>query len=85
MNHRKKCWPQFFEAVATGVKTFEIRDEDDCHYEIGDVVTLVEFDPDTGQEGSEIELPPITYVVRGAPFLPEGKVVFSWTDTEHYP
>lgn len=48
--HRLKTWPQFFDAVACGVKGFEIR-KDDRGFEVGDVLLLQEFDPYQG-EGS---------------------------------
>ncbi len=84
-HHRLKCWPEFFGPVANGLKTFEIREEIDRKFMVGDIVTLLEYEPKTGQFGSELELPPITYITRGAPFLPPYTCVFSWAETEHYP
>jgi len=48
--HKLKTWPQFFDAVACGVKCFELR-KDDRGFEVGDVLLLQEFDPYKG-EGS---------------------------------
>ena len=48
--HELKTWPQFFDAVACGVKGFERR-KDDRGFEVGDVLLLQEFDPYKG-EGS---------------------------------
>jgi hypothetical protein len=48
--HKLKTWPQFFDAVACGVKGFELR-KDDRGFEVGDVLLLQEFDPYKG-EGS---------------------------------
>ena len=42
--HKLKTWPQFFEAVACGVKGFELR-KDDRGFDVGDVLLLQEFNP----------------------------------------
>lgn len=53
MEIEKKIWPQFFEKVKSGEKTFEVRLAD-YDYNIGDVIVLKEWDPDkkeyTGRE-----------------------------------
>jgi hypothetical protein len=41
--HELKTWPQFFDAIAVGVKTFELRN-DDRGFQVGDVLLLNEFD-----------------------------------------
>lgn len=45
---RKKTWPGFFDAVASGKKKFELRLND---FEIreGDTLVLEEWDPKTGK------------------------------------
>lgn len=43
MTHELKCWPCFFDAVATGYKTFEVR-KNDRNFQPGDVLTLREYD-----------------------------------------
>jgi hypothetical protein len=51
---RKKCWPEFFELVASGKKSSEIRLAD-FDLEAGDVLVLEEWDPKTGSyTGREI-------------------------------
>jgi hypothetical protein len=45
--HELKCWPEFFDAVARGDKTFEIR-KNDRGFQRGDVLWLRKFDPQTG-------------------------------------
>jgi hypothetical protein len=42
--HQIKCWPEFFDAIQSGVKPFESR-ENDRDYEVGDTLVLIEFVP----------------------------------------
>jgi len=42
--HELKTWPEFFEAVFTGKKTFEVR-YDDRGFKAGDVLHLKEWEP----------------------------------------
>lgn len=44
--HELKIWPQFFEAVKDGRKTFEYRNNDRA-FQCGDLVILNEWDPRT--------------------------------------
>ena len=41
MNHELKTLPSYFEAVLSGDKTFEIRDNSDRGFQRGDIVDLV--------------------------------------------
>lgn len=45
MEHRLKIYPAFFEAVLSGRKNFEIRNND-RNFKPGDTVTLCEYRPD---------------------------------------
>ena len=53
--HALKTWPEYFEHLLYGLKTFELR-KDDRGFQIGDKLLLQEYDPH-GQEysGREIE------------------------------
>jgi hypothetical protein len=42
--HELKTWPEFYERVASSVKTFEIR-KNDRGFAAGDTLILMEFDP----------------------------------------
>ncbi len=60
---KKKIWPEYFEAVASGKKKFELRLND---FEIneGDVLVLEEWDPKTKEyTGRKIEKK-VAYVGR---------------------
>jgi ASC-1-like (ASCH) protein len=55
MKHELKTWPEYFEAVASGEKTFEIR-KNDREFKVEDVLLLKEFDPNAGSySGRAIE------------------------------
>jgi len=42
--HTLKTWPNFFDAIAEGRKTFEIR-KNDRGFQTGDILELVKWDP----------------------------------------
>jgi Domain of unknown function (DUF3850) len=42
--HELKSWPEFFEPVASGVKSFELR-KNDRNFQVGDELRLREYDP----------------------------------------
>lgn len=46
MKHELKILPPYFEAVLSGEKTFEIRNNNDRGFEKGDTLVLREFDPE---------------------------------------
>lgn len=74
--HALKTWPQYWRAVQDGSKTFELR-RDDRSFQVGDVLLLQEWDPDTeGYTGRELRRQ-VSYVIRDAPEfgLREGFVV----------
>lgn len=52
--HDLKTWPQFFEKLVDGSKTFEIR-YNDRGFEVGHKLRLREWDPETGEySGREV-------------------------------
>lgn len=82
MTHDLKTWPAYFDAVAAGVKTFEVR-RDDRGFQSGDVLVLRRFDPDRGCFTHTY--PPIrkrvSYVLRGGEFgIEVGYVVMGLQD-----
>jgi hypothetical protein len=67
--HYLKTWPSFFEDVAEGRKTFEVR-INDRDFAVGDEIVLVEYDPFLQQlTGREIHQR-ITYILEGRFGLP---------------
>jgi len=60
---KKKIWPEYFEAVASGKKRFELR-LNDFEAKEGDILVLEEWDPKTKQyTGRKVEKK-ITYVLK---------------------
>ncbi len=58
---KKKIWPEYFEAVASGKKKYELR-LNDFEVSEGDILVLEEWDPKTQQHtGRKIEKR-VTYV-----------------------
>ncbi len=77
MIHELKCVPEFFEAVASGDKPFEVR-RDDRRFEVGDVLQLKEFvtaalpvNPGQSRDTGRMIERRVTYVLRHADF-PDG-------------
>jgi len=50
----KKIFSDSFEKILSGKKNFEIRIEDDCKFEEGDILVLKEIDKDSNFTGREI-------------------------------
>jgi hypothetical protein len=44
ITHELKCWPDFFDAIASGRKPFEVR-KNDRGYQAGDRLILRKWDP----------------------------------------
>ena len=79
-NHDLKCWPAPFQALYDELKTFEWR-LNDRDYEVGDILLLREWDPNSGDAGQYTgrELKRlVTYILRGGKFgMPKKYVVMS--------
>lgn len=76
MTHILKCWPDYFEAVQSGKKTFELR-KNDRNFQADDCILLLEYEPDLQvYTGRSIERR-ISYIVREGPWLTPGYVALS--------
>jgi len=63
--HELKISPKYFEDVNANKKRFELR-KDDRDFEVGDLITLKEYD--NGEyTGREIKNIPIGYILRDVP------------------
>lgn len=72
MVHELKSWPQYFAAVVSGVKRFEIR-KTDRPFAVGDTLVLRDWNPDTGSYTGRSCAVRVTYLTHM--FLPPGLVV----------
>jgi len=64
MNHDLKIWPEFFDAVASGAKPFDLR-KNDRNYHVGDTLLLREWDPNTKEYTGRQMRRLVTYVLQG--------------------
>ena len=47
VEHKLKCWPQYFDAIERGDKPFDVR-RDDRGFQKGDVIVLQRFSSEMG-------------------------------------
>lgn len=59
----KKIWPEYFEAVASGKKTFELR-LNDFDVAVGDTLILQEWDPETKHQTGRTIKKKVPYVAK---------------------
>ena len=78
MRHKKKVWPEYFQKILEGKKTYELRLADwECNE--GDILVLQEWNPETKEyTGREIEKE-VTYVGKTKNFT-----FWSKEDVEKY-
>lgn len=75
--HELKCWPEPFQAMWDGYKTFEVR-VNDRDYQVADYLLLREFDPATSVYSGRRILVNVLYVMEGGRFgVAEGSVIMS--------
>ena len=62
--HELKIWPACFAAVQAGTKPFDVR-ENDRNFQIGDLLVLREFEPETEQYTGPALTRWVSYVLHG--------------------
>ena len=62
MTHELKTWPEYFESILTGEKTFEIR-KNDRDFKRGDILILREWSPETEQYTGRYIHRVVTYIL----------------------
>ncbi|MCC2544905.1 DUF3850 domain-containing protein [Hymenobacter sp. BT175] len=65
--HELKTWPACFAAVETGIKPFDVR-EDDRGFQRGDALLLREYEPDSEQYTGRTVVRWISYILTGGSF-----------------
>lgn len=75
-----KCWPEYYTAIKSGEKTFEVREGTDRDYQVGDYLYLWKV-----PKGEEMNpqvcariMARITYVMNGGFGIPEGVYVLGF-------
>jgi hypothetical protein len=77
MIHELKTWPEYYKAVVSGKKKFEVR-KADRHFEIGDLLILKEYDPEKKAFTGKLISKEITYILQGGQFgISPGYVIMS--------
>ena len=75
MKIEKKVWPEYFQKIIDGVKTYELRLADfEC--KPGDILVLKEWDPKTKEYTGRVIEKTVTYVgkTKGQTFWPKEDV-----------
>lgn len=67
MNHVLKTWPEFFDPIWEGEKKFEVR-KNDRDFNVGDILELKEWNPDTKKYGVRTLTVEVTYIMQGGRF-----------------
>lgn len=67
VTHKLKTWPQYFDSVKRGFKTFEIR-KNDRDYCPGDMLVLQDWNPETESYSGDEMTFTVTYVMHGGKF-----------------
>ncbi len=62
--HALKTWPEYYQAVINGDKTFELR-KADRDYKVGDRLLLQEWDPVSGKYTEREGYYLISYILSG--------------------
>ncbi len=73
--HELKAWPEYFQPVLTGEKTFEVR-RDDRGFAVGDVLWLREYDLGAGYTGREV-FASVPYTLKDSAWVKDGFVVMA--------
>lgn len=63
--HELKTWPEPYEAIVRGIKTFELR-RNDRGFAVGDVLTLHEYDPEAGEYTGRYGSWKVSYMIDGS-------------------
>ncbi|WP_457492271.1 DUF3850 domain-containing protein [Tardiphaga sp. P5_C7] len=60
--HHLKCWPQFFDEIASGRKKHDLRRADDRNFKVGDTIVLEEYSPETEAFTGRTLMVEVTYI-----------------------
>lgn len=83
VTHKLKTWPQYYERILSGEKTFEIR-FNDRDFQAGDILVLQEYDPFTKEYSCRQIIRTVLYVLhdsQGVFGLKADHVIMSLSNT----
>lgn len=63
MEHRLKCWPEYYMPIIAGRKNFDLR-RDDRDFQVGDEIILEEWSPARQQYMGSSHRRTICYILR---------------------
>jgi hypothetical protein len=83
--HSLKTWPEYFEAIWDGRKTFDIR-VNDRGFLVGCRLNLIEYDPEKNDVSGRVVRARVPYILSAKEFpgLREGYVCMTLADVEKY-
>lgn len=64
VEHVLKSWPEFFQALESGEKTFELR-RNDRDFKVGDELVLQEWDPKVSGPTGRVLRRRVVYLMHG--------------------
>ena len=74
--HKIKIDPKYFDDVAKGIKTFEVR-KNDRAYKKKDLLDIFEYDRETGEYTGRNIFAVITYILDDQKYLRDGYVILA--------
>lgn len=82
--HKLKTWPEFYNAIESGEKTFEVRKDDRATpFRVGDVLHLQEWLPGKKAYTGRHMTVDVTYLISGPAFgIERGFVCMAITPTK---
>lgn len=81
MTHCLKCWPEYFNDIKAGIKTFEVR-KNDRPFQVGHPILLQEYNPETNSYTGKEWSGTITYLMADTDFVKKGYVILGIKERE---
>lgn len=83
MTHSLKTWPEYYQRIVSGEKTFEVR-KNDRDYQTGDYLDLQEYDPASNKYTGSSITKKVSYILHGGSFGVESGTVVMALDGNPY-
>lgn len=75
--HVLKVYPQYFDDIDQGLKTFEVR-FNDRNYHVGDILFLREFEPAGEEYSGRILICKVIYILSDPLYVRDGFVILGF-------